>query len=376
MFMKKFILIAFLSFISFKSFSETTIEFITPGAPSGAPMRIASASLGINFNNVVDEVSEKINELEIQLEATLIDAVLAEPRVRSVGNVLVNADQIGTDLSQLGNKVKLKVHDVGITFVDVKVDGILPILCSSIEFDTTLENLTLLGDYDRQTGQIDNLSLNFSVDVFNRSCGGILGLVTDLFAGSLINDKLVNTIEATLNRELVINDSVMDIRNLQRELVSDFSLLSAVGTLFDVASTIIAIADTFDDQGISLSVARGLNLDIVFNRKENIISFLGRQETPAAIIERLPRNRLTLTVLRNDNAAGFDIYEVIGSRAYFRTSLPASGGSFDGCSDTSSYAVVAKRVISAPFNFKKNIVLSSFPQTLFPIGSCSDQIQI
>lgn len=296
-----------------------------------------TGSLALSIDNLIDNV----RDLEALLEATLISEIVqSDPDIESIDSLSVNLGGISVSFIHNGSNVGVAAENIGFVIGDVRadVDGIAAVFCPSVKFDAELERFGFSGRYSKATGVISNIAADYRVDVFNTSCSGILGFISNLIGlDSLwvkpgIENRVENSIDELLDAAL--GDSMFSLKQLFADL-TNISLAGVGRKNFELLKTFVAGASR-----------KGMKLTMTIDRVARKLTMLGEQLRPFILIERGSRN-LYVTNLVDHAAKALDVYvKPLGSNnLHFRATLSGSGGTIRGCELGVQYHVVARQDI-------------------------------
>lgn len=183
----------------------------------------------------------------------------------------------------------------------------------------------------------------------------------------------------------------MNLRTLQLSLIDDSQLANIAGETANIVGSIIDFVDGFSDNSIGFNIAKGLRLDIEYNKTTDTLSLTAHQQVPPIILERIgggPNNtqRLIFTPFEDENVDEYDVYGRFGSSTFYIDTVDGGGDIINSCDDSLTYLVVAKRNISfgkikqkfSSVSFINSLpdsfMVYSFPMNASVSGSCESEL--
>lgn len=337
------------SAIAFESVSTTQID--------NALTALGGGLYPPNFTAIeANKAFIELADLKQDLETEIYNSVLASPDIKQVYYVNVVVNPIKARLSQQGTSIGLTLSQIDITVrVEAETQGgiIGGLFCPSPDASVDIDGLEGAASYDIYTGNISGVSATYSdINIYNVSCGGILGwfgnLFVGLFTGGIENDiaASINDIEGIANKQ-----TLFSVRNLMEGLLDSNKYTQPYsGKVLTAMDEIIMQTD----------LNSGLLLDIeIYDGVSNTVSFVASQKAPHLYdIEYLGDKNL-LSLIQSANTSSVHIYKQgpYSSTWYYVKSTTGSGAlipSYDV--GTKIIAVSESDLISGLISFPSNIL--------------------
>lgn len=291
----------------------STIRLSTPNPPYADKYEdINTVTLdarlpGNHLTNTVNSVADDINALRADLADQFRNMILTEPEVERLNYLTVYSNPLVVKLTRtkaLKEKISIEISGLSTKF-SVKAKTGLPLICTTATVTGEIKNITLTGEYNAYTGALSGaLATDYQTNV-SSSCGGIFGLVADLFKSVIVPNIAKSKIE-----------SIINTYTHSQEITQLFGLKDVVDMLKQITP-----ANTFSQTNIQLLndiiEAKNLNTDIQVTAKfysggysNHLFVLKVGHPTPVlkGITGNLTAGVFMIDVSENDNAGSYDVY--------------------------------------------------------------------
>jgi hypothetical protein len=216
---------------------------------------IQLAQLGINeqLSPLVNNLFLEINTAKYELQNNIRSALLAVPEVERVNYSLVTTYPLQLNLTQTNNSLVANMNGLGVSVGGVADTGI-PVFCSNIHFNLSIQNIDITLAYDLFNGNLNLSSVDYDLNT-SASCSGLFGFLGTIFTQSYFEnaveesiDNAIRDIEGTLQME-----QLFSIRDLTDDIVS----LPIGNTPSEIQNTLLSIRDLMNGININTNISVG-----------------------------------------------------------------------------------------------------------------------
>ena len=344
--------------VSYESVSTSQIDAQLSALTTQFP---AQYQYPANFTtNKAEAAFQELADLKASLQSNLVNVIEASSNVKQVYYINAYVDPLKATFSQQGTSIGLTISQMELTArIEAETQGgiIGGIFCPTPNVTVDVEGLKAHTSYNVYTGAISGVYVTYSnIDAYNASCGGILGIVGDIFVALLGLDGLA---------EDAVADMINDINGIGNKYTL-FSVRDFMEGMLDSNKYTSAhagkVLTTMDEIIMQTDLDSGLVLDIeVDDSANNRVSFVARQATPRITNIEYTLNNIILDVYIPPSTEKVEIYALYpGNTTWtYQKSTTLSGvvlGTYDV--GTKFVAVAKSDLISGLYSLPSNIKIN------------------